>query len=69
MVALQVPNVAGWAVGVLDQLLWRERIESQHFEHILVAAERRASEGGREQAAFIRDYRRGRAEHAAKSDQ
>ena len=58
------PNVAHWGVGLLDQLLWDRRIEPEDFEHLLVAAERHASESVRKQAVFIREYLRGRAERA-----
>lgn len=37
------PNVAGWGVGLLDQLLWRERISPGDAEHLLVAAEQPSS--------------------------
>jgi hypothetical protein len=56
------PNVAGWGVGLLDQLLWCERVEPHEVEHLLIAAEQHAAESVREQAAFIRVYLRERAE-------
>jgi hypothetical protein len=51
-------------VGLLDQLLWCERIEPQDFEHLLVATEQHASEAVREQTVFIREYLRKRSEDA-----
>jgi len=47
------PNVAGWGVGLLDQLLWCERVEPGDAEHLLVAAEQHAAESVREQAESI----------------
>jgi hypothetical protein len=53
---LRDPNVSGWGIGVLDQLLWNRRVEPEEVEALLTEAERHASENVREQAAFIRGY-------------
>lgn len=53
---LRDDHVAGWAVGVLDQLLWCERVEPAEVESLIVQAEQHANENVREQAAFIRGY-------------
>lgn len=53
-------NVAVWGVGVLDQLLWSRSIEPEEVEHLVALAEQHEIENVREQAAFIRQYLRGR---------
>jgi hypothetical protein len=50
------PKVAGWGVGVIDQLLWNEHVEVVDVEHLIVQAEAHEIENVREQAAFIRSY-------------
>jgi hypothetical protein len=54
-------NVAGWGVGVLDQLLWTHSVEPEDVEHLIALAERHEIENVREQAAFIRRYLRARS--------
>lgn len=49
-------NVAGWGIGVLDQLLWTRRVEPEAVEDLLALAERHHIENVRDQAAFIREY-------------
>ncbi len=49
-------QVAGWGVGVLDQLLWTGRVEPEAVENLLVLAEQHHIANVREQAAFIRSY-------------
>lgn len=49
-------NVAGWGVGVLDQLLWQHSIEPEEVEHLIILAENHSIENVRDQAAFIRQY-------------
>ncbi|MEO5953832.1 MAG: hypothetical protein ABIQ44_15325 [Chloroflexia bacterium] len=49
-------NVAGWGVGVLDQLLWKHSIQPEEVEHLIVLAEHHAIKQIREQATFIRQY-------------
>jgi hypothetical protein len=56
-------NVAGWGVGVLDQLLWSHSVEPEDVEHLIALAEQHEIESVREQAAFIRDYLRNRGSH------
>jgi hypothetical protein len=48
--------VAGWGIGLLDQLLWTYRVEPEAVEDLLVQAERHHIENVREQTAFIRSY-------------
>lgn len=53
---LRDDNVVGWAVGLLDQLLWCERVELADVEALVMQAEQHANENVRQQAAFIRSY-------------
>ena len=49
-------KVAGWGVGVLDQLLYDGVVDTADVEPLLVRAEAHANDNVREQAAFIRGY-------------
>ncbi|MGY0236023.1 hypothetical protein [Longispora urticae] len=48
------PGVQLWGIGVLDQLLFWERVEPDDAEPYLHAAERHANPKVRERCAFIR---------------
>jgi hypothetical protein len=54
------PQVQGWAVGVLDQMVFSELIEPEEAEEVLKRAERHESAAVREQAESIRGYLRDR---------
>ena len=45
-----------WGIGVLDQLLWSNLIETESAEMLLRTAEQHRNHSVREQAAFIRSY-------------
>lgn len=53
--------MALWAVRLLDQLLYRQRVEPEDAEALLAQAESHPREQVREQAAFIRSYLQERA--------
>ena len=55
---LRDDNVAGWGIGVLDQLIWTRAIDPEEpaIMPLLEFAERHSNENVREQAANIRAY-------------
>lgn len=55
---LEDDTVAGWGIGVLDQLLWTHTVEWEHplVQPLMTRAEAHHNENVREQAAFIREY-------------
>ena len=55
-------EIQAWGVGVLDQLLWSELIDPAEAKKLLRAAERHGNEAVRDKAAFIRGFRRDRAQ-------
>lgn len=57
------PQVQGWGIGVLDQLLFSDLIEPAEAEETLEKAERHENAAVREQAEFIRSFLRDRAEN------
>jgi hypothetical protein len=59
------PQVQGWGIGVLDQLLWSELIEPEDAEEVLERAEGHVNEAVREHAAFIRSFLLARGEMGA----
>jgi hypothetical protein len=59
---LRDDNVAVWGIGVLDQLLWTEAVDSEDeaVPRLIALAEAHHIENVREQVAFIKEYLSGR---------
>lgn len=49
-------GIQAWGFGVLDQLLWKELVEPEEAEALLVRAEQHGNQGVRENAGFVREY-------------
>ncbi len=64
---LRDDNVAGWGIGVLDQLFWTHRIDPEDavVMALLDLAAQHQNENVREQAAFITTYLHERGYHTA----
>ena len=62
------PDIQGWGIGVLDQLLYSELVWPEEAEDLLKTAEQHQSEHVRERAEWIRNFLRVRAETPAPRD-
>lgn len=49
-------GIQAWGFGVLDQLLWKELVEQEEVEPLLVRAEQHSNQRVRENASFVREY-------------
>jgi len=49
-------GIQTWGFGVLDQLLWKELVEPEEAEPLLVRAEQHSNPRVRENASFVREY-------------
>jgi hypothetical protein len=57
----QDADIQSWGVGVLDQMLWSQRVEPEEAEDLLKKAESHENNAVREQAGFVRGYLLARA--------
>src|SRR5258708_27682206 len=58
----QDAEIQSWGVGVVDQLLWSNLIESEEAEDLLQKSEQHENKAVREWAEFVRGFLRARAE-------
>jgi HEAT repeat protein len=49
-------GIQAWGFGVLDQLLWREFVQPEDAEPLLIIAEHHPNQRMHEHARFVRDY-------------